>query len=404
MQPPASRTPGFAQGIILLLPITMAVMGIVLLVPVLPEILREFEHVPGAPYLVQLGILTMPAAGVLVFSPLAGTLADRYGRRRILLVAMVAYAGLGIAPMLLSNIWAVIASRVGVGICEAAIMTASTTLISDYFTGRTRERWLASQTAVASLSALVLLQLAGVLGSAYGWRGPFAVYLISLVIAVGVAILTWEPARQTLLDTRSTASRAAMPWRRVAGICAITILAAIMFYTFQTQAGLALDVLGVHDASARGTSTMIASLGVPLGTFVFWRASRLHIALLLSLEFLVMAFGFIWMGHATDAHAFTLAAFVNQLGCGLILPTLLTWATHGLSFEVRGRCTGWWTGSFASGQFLSGGVATFLAARLGGLLPALSFLGVVCFGGVICSLTVFIVRRRVSGARVLRAA
>ncbi len=398
----ADRTPGFAQGLILLLPITMAVMGIVLLVPVLPEILQEFAAVPGARYLVQLGILTMPAGCVLLFSPLAGGLTDRYGRRRPLLAAMVLYAALGIAPMVLSDIWAVIASRVGVGICEAVIMTASTTMISDYFSGAARERWLASQTAVASLSALVLLPVAGLLGSAYGWRGPFAAYLCSLVLAVGVAALTWEPEHRATDAVAGAAPAVAMPWRRIGGICAITVLAAMMFYTFQTQAGLALDALGVHDAAARGTQTMLASLGVPLGTMIFWRASRLRLPLVLALEFLLMGLGFLWMGHSTDARIFTMGAFVNQVGCGLILPTLLTWATHGLAFEVRGRCTGWWTGAFASGQFVSGGVVTLVGGWLGGLLNALSFLGWLCLGGVVCSAAVYVIRRTPTHTGALR--
>ena len=64
-------------------------------------------------------------------------------------------------------------------------MTVSTTLISDYFKGHAREQWLASQTAVASVSALALITIGGLLGSAYGWRGPFGVYLFSAILTAG---------------------------------------------------------------------------------------------------------------------------------------------------------------------------------------------------------------------------
>jgi MFS family permease len=399
------RRPGFLQGITLLLPITMSVMGIVLLVPVLPEIMREFAGIPGAQYLVQLGILTMPAGCVLLFSPPAGALSDRYGRRPLLIASMIIYAFMGIVPMFLSNIWAIIASRVGVGICEAAIMTASTTMISDYFKGPARERWLASQTAVASMSALVLFQVAGWLGSAHGWRGPFAIYLSSLILVVGVIAFTWEPEHTKAPQSAGGSSVAAvpMPWRRLLSICALTLVAAVMFYTYQTQAGLILDQLGVHDASQRGTATMIASLGVPIGTVLFWVASRLQIAPLLCLEFLIIGVSYLYMSHAGDAHSFTMAAFANQLGCGLILPTMLTWATHGLPFEIRGRCTGWWTGAFVAGQFLSGGLMTFLGNWLGGLLKALGALGVVSLVAAAGALLAFIAIGNCSGGRLLRA-
>jgi MFS family permease len=391
----AIRQPGPIQGIALLLPITMAVMGIVLLVPVLPEILHEFAGVPQAPYLVQL-VLTLPAGCVLLFSPLAGWIADRHGRRRPLMIAMAVYALMGIAPIFLRSIWTIILSRVGVGICEAVIMTATTTMISDYFKGRARERWLASQTAVASLSALGLLQISGLLGQSFGWRGPFGVYLFSLVLLLGIWRFTWEPAGSAANappHPHVSAGAAAMPWARLFGICALTVFAAVMFYSYQTQSGLALDALGLHDMSRRGTAAMIASFGVPLGTFLFWGAVRLPIAVLLCVEYLLLGVSYLSMGHATGIDGFITASFFNQLGCGLILPTMLTWATRGLSFQVCGRCTGWWQGSFAIGQFLSGVLVTLLASRVGGLLPAFAALGIMCLAAAALTLVVQVASR-----------
>jgi len=202
-----------------------------------------------------------------------------------------------------------------------------------------------------------------------------------------VWLLTWEPARGSYPGHRQAGDAAEpcpgrkrhpMPWARLLSICALTVFAAVMFYTYQTQSGLALDALGVHDAARRGTAAMLASFGVPIGTFLFWAAARLPIAALLCLEYLLIGITYLYMGHATALQGFVVASFFNQLGCGLILPTMLTWATRGLAYEVCGRCTGWWQGSFAIGQFLSGGLVTLLAAWVGGLLPAFAALGMLC--------------------------
>jgi sugar phosphate permease len=115
---------------------------------------------------------------------------------------------------------------------------------------------------------------------------------------------------------------------------------------------------------------------VPLGTFVFRALAKLPIRTLLCLEFLLIGLGFAGMGKASSAWPFVAAAVVNQLGCGMILPTLLTWATRGLAFEIRGRGTGVWQSTFSIGQFLSGVVVTFLGENVGGLLPALFALGI----------------------------
>ena len=372
------RTPGALQGVILLLPVTLAVMGIAVLVPVVPQLMTHFQSVPNYQYIIQGGVLTMPALCITLFSPLAGWLADRVGRRRILILSMVAYSLFGVAPLVLDNLFAIVGSRVGVGICEAVVMTVSTTLISDYFKGRAREQWLASQTAVASLSALALIAIGGYLGSVYGWRGPFGVYLFSVVLAIALWLFTWEPAAEAppQAEIVPRAAGALFPWARMSGICGITLFASVMFYTIQTQSSLALTSLGVQDPARLGLFTAVASLGVPLGTFVFRALTRLPIALLLSTEFAIIGIGFVLMGRAADAQHFVMAAALNQLGCGMILPTLLTWATRGLAFEIRGRGNGVWQATFAVGQFLSGMTVTFLGEHVGGLLPAFIALGV----------------------------
>src|ERR1700691_3833211 len=246
----AGRTPGLLQGIMLLLPITMAVMGISVLTPVVPLLLEQFKNAPNHEYLVIGGVLTMPAIWVLLFSPVAGWMADRWGRRNLLVTSMIVYAFVGIAPAFLDNLYAIILSRVAVGICESIVMTVSTTLISDYFRGHARERWLASQTAVASVSALGIIYLGGQLGAAYGWRGPFYLYIYSLILAFAVFAFVWEPPAEQPIARLAVTDEAAgtrFPWGRMLGICSLTLLASIAFYTVITKNAEALVELGVSD-------------------------------------------------------------------------------------------------------------------------------------------------------------
>jgi MFS family permease len=391
------RTPGFLQGIMLLLPITMSVMGISVLTPVVHLLLEQFKSVPNHEYLVIGGVLTMPAIWVLLFSPVAGWLADRFGRRKLLLVSMLVYAGLGIAPAFLNDLYAIIVTRAGVGICESIVMTVSTTMISDYFRGHARERWIASQTAVASLSALGIIYLGGLLGAAYGWRGPFLLYLYSLVLALGIFAFIWEPPveRPEAPDpTAGTVARAEFPWRRILGICALTLLASISFYTVITKNAEALVSLGVSDPALIGKYTMLASIGVPLGTFIYWGVSRLPIRWLLLLDFTLIGVGFVLMGHASNPEGYAWGSFINQIGCGIVLPTMLVWATRGLAYEIRGLGNGLWQAAFAIGQFLSGMVVTLLSKQLDGLLPTLSLMGEVALVFAVCAwLTGFLWRR-----------
>ncbi|WP_088182926.1 MFS transporter [Sphingobium sp. Z007] len=118
--PNGDPAPGFLTGFSLLLPITLSTMAIVLLAPILPQLLSDFSTVPAHEYWVPM-ILTIPALCVPFFSPLAGMVGDRFGRRRLVLPA-------------------ILLSRVGVGLAEAAIMVLSTTMIGDYYKGAARCR------------------------------------------------------------------------------------------------------------------------------------------------------------------------------------------------------------------------------------------------------------------------
>ncbi len=363
----------------LLLPITMAVMGVSVLTPVVHLLLEHFKNVPNHDYLVMGGVVTMPSIWVLLMSAPAGWVADRFGRRRVLILSMIVYALVGVAPVFLDDIYAIIVSRVGVGICEAVVMTVTTTMISDYFRGHARERWLASQTAVASVAAIGITYLGGRLGALYGWRGPFYLYLYSFILVVGVVKLIWEPTGEDKGAVAGAAPESGQytefPWARLSGICAVTLLGSISFYTVITKNAEALVALGVSDPGGIGTLSALATIGVPVGTFLYWGLSRLPIPWLLFVDFALIGLGFSFMGRATDPTAYVWASFINQVGCGLVLPSLLVWATRGLAFGIRGKGTGMWTAAFTIGQFLSGMIITALSKPLGGLLPTLSVMG-----------------------------
>ncbi|MFV3126939.1 MFS transporter [Niveispirillum sp. KHB5.9] len=365
----SAQKAGLAQGLALLLPCTSAVMGILLLVPVAPQISAAFAHVPGVEFLVPV-LLTLPGLCIALFSPVAGLLGDRFGRRRLLIIAMLAYGLAGMAPMMLDDLHQILASRVLVGICEALILTLSTTLIGDLFDGRTRERFLSSQTAVASVSALLFLALGGLLGR-QGWQAPFLVYGLCWPMALAVLLLVREPARVE----RSMPGWSLLPGRHMALTCGATVLAAILFYTIQINVGTVLPGFGVTDPGRIGLLSALASIGTPLGSLIFWALARRDVRLLLAGEFALMAAAFVAMGNAPDEGWFIAAAFVGQIAAGLLLPTLLTWTMSALAFEVRGRGTGLWQSSFAIGQFLSALVVPALALRMGAVIDTLPLIG-----------------------------
>lgn len=384
---PPDRKPGLLTGLALLLPVTLSVMAVVALAPVLPQLQQAFKGTPHADFLVPM-ILTTPALCVTLFSWFAGVLGDRFSRRRLLLIALLFYGVVGIVPAFLHDLRAILLTRVGVGLAEAMIMTLSTALVGDVFEGRARDSWLASQTAVASIAALLLFNVGGMLG-AFGWRAPFLVYASSILMLLGVALFTWESPPPANTSTGHVAtSGAKFPWAVMMRLTVLTVFASMMFYTVIIQASAGLFLHGVTDPRRIGFLTSIASLAVPIGTVGFRFAAKLPVALLLAIEFSILGGGFVWMYWATDANQLLVGAAINQFGAGLLLPTLLTWNMRQLAFEFRGRGMGIWTAAFSLGQFFSPIAVTLIAARVGGLLGAFAVLGYVCIAaGMLALLT-----------------
>lgn len=372
------RQARWPQGMILAAQSIFPTMGTLLLVPVIPLLFRQFGTIANADYWIPV-LLTVPALCIALLSPVAGWSGDRFGRRPILLGALMVYGFAGIAPVLLDSFQAILVSRVLLGICEAVIITLSATMIGDHFEGKARERWLAVISTIASLSAIVFLGAAGLLGNALGWRGPFWLYALSLLFVPAMLLLTWErkPASAPPV-TGCRSGPAQFPWRHMAITAVTTLFGSTLFYGLVMQQGLALAALGLTDPARIGLLTSFASLGSPIGTVAFWRISTWPAARLLTLEFLLIGAAYVAIGWIGTDVEFAIAAFIGLFGCGLLLPTLITWTMRSLPHDVRGRGTGIFQSVFAFGQFATGLLLPFLTHQLtGNLLASFAAVGLV---------------------------
>lgn len=375
----AERQAGTLQGILLLLPITMAVMGLIILVPVLPGIMAHFRDVAGVEYLVPL-MLTLPALCVALLSPIAGIVVDFLGRRKTCISALIVYAIVGILPMFLQSLTAIIISRAVLGAAEALIVISSTTLIGDYFHGREREKWLANQTAVASLASIVLALLGGALGN-FGWRAAFAAYGVSILFAVCLMVWTWEPRKSDEAVTEQTEIKASFPWRTILPISLLAVFSGTMFFNMQIQVSNMLSgYYNISSPSALGLYSGLAGLSVAGGTLLYRQfTARFFVPTQLLIAFGLLGVSYVLMNHAPTAGQFTAWLIINQIGSGMLLPALVVWAMGRLPFEVRGRGTGLFMSGWWLGQPLSSQAVAFMRGQNDGNLPeTLQILGILC--------------------------
>ncbi|MGW3960954.1 MFS transporter [Amycolatopsis sp. NPDC005003] len=376
-------TAGPVQLLLLLAGSCLSVLGAVLIAPVLPQLSRAFADTPGADVLVPI-VLTAPALLIGLTAPFAGVIADRIDRKRVLLLAMLAYAAFGTAPLYLDSLGTILASRVLVGLCEGAIMTCCTTLIGDYWSGPRRARYLGLQTLVATLSATVFLALGGVLGAS-GWRTPFWLYAVAAPLAIPMALKLWQPHR------RSAGHLTSLPWRRLAAPCLVTLFGGVVFYALIVELSFVLTGVGVTATGTIGAISAVMSLATAAGAIVFSRLSGRTPRILLPVEFGLAAVGLLLVFATASPAVITVGAIFTGFGTGMLLPTLLTWAVNRLTFDQRGRGTGLWTGTLFLGEFVCPLALAAIGTGTGGLQGALAVLGVA--SAVAGVLTAFLLRR-----------
>jgi len=318
--------------------------------PSMPKMQAHFADAPMADFLVPL-TMTVPLLTMAALSVFIGLLADRVGRKRILVYSTAAYAIFGTAPLWLDSLPQIFASRVLLGATEAALMTVSSSMIGDYFCGLKRQKFMSLQTTVAAGSAFVLNLVGGAVGE-FGWRAPYMIYLISVPLALLMARYLWEPRPPAdLADSPARDGECGeFRPRELTGICILGIFVGLVFLIAPVHLGYLFGALGVKSSAAIGAAYGLNSLGVVCGTLCFgWIvAPRLRVPAQLALACGITAAGFFGMSLANSYGLLTMAASVNGFGAGLLLPTAVTWNMRILPFSRR--CFG--VGAFQSCMFL----------------------------------------------------
>jgi len=136
-------------------------------------------------------------AYVLAFAgPLlaTGTLADRWGRKRMLLIGAALFGLTSLAASLSTATWMLIAFRGAQGLAGAILLPATLALLRATFV-ESRERTVAIGvwSAVYSLGAMLGPLIGGALIDSYSWRAVFLINVpVAVIMVVGTALLVRE--------------------------------------------------------------------------------------------------------------------------------------------------------------------------------------------------------------------
>lgn len=297
-----------------------------LLLPALPALAHELQVAPGDAQLIIGIYLVGLGGGQLV----AGPMADRRGRRPVLLMGLVVYCIGSLAGALATNLPLLLAARLVQSLGASAGLVTARVLVSDLFPPEEAARRQATLMSIILISPAIAPAIGGTISDAAGWR---AVFLVLMLAGAGGLLLCLTRLPASIRSSRPPVgslaqglARLARNPRFLAPACTVAAGSAAL-YMFLGAAPFLL----AHDHGLRprdlGFAMMLIALASIAGTFAVARFDRKERALLVGATLLLagaLSLGITALAGWHSLPAFMLPMIVLGLGAGISGPAGVT--------------------------------------------------------------------------------
>ena len=316
--------------VFIIITLTIDAMGIGLIIPVMPELLREIGGGDLGNAAIWGGVLsTVFAAMQFLVGPTLGSMSDRYGRRPVLLISLVVIAVDFVVMGLAHSIWLLVITRIIGGIAAATQSTAAA-FIADISTPENRSANFGILGATFGVGFVLGPLLGGLLGE-FGFRVPFfaAAGLATFNLILGYFVLPetvtdkicrpFDPARSNPLG-------ALRQIRKITGLArflvvfflyefAFYVYPAVWVYFSKTQFGWNSAMIGLSLASFG------ISIAVVQGLFIRHIIPKLGERKTIVFGLIFNISVFLVLGFITSAFWAFLLAPVSALGA-IVIPAM----------------------------------------------------------------------------------
>ncbi|MEU0503321.1 MFS transporter [Nocardia sp. NPDC005998] len=171
-------------GVLCLSLLVLMIDGTVLNIAI-PSLIRELDATPS-------DIQWILDAYVLVFAGLlltAGSLSDRFGRRRMLILGLALFGAASLAAVLATEPWQVVAARALMGVGGSLLMPSTLSILMTTFAEDERRKAMAGWSTVSMVGIVLGPTLGGFLLQHYWWGSVFLLNIPVAVLAIVAALV-----------------------------------------------------------------------------------------------------------------------------------------------------------------------------------------------------------------------
>ncbi|MFV0420652.1 MFS transporter [Oleidesulfovibrio sp.] len=310
------------------------VMGVSSIIPTLPLISREL-NAPIATIGLVITAFTLPG---IILTPVAGILADRYGRKKVLIPSLLLFALAGGACGFANDLTSLIVLRFFQGIGVAPLGVLYATIIGDLYEGNTRIKAMGYNAGVLSIGTAIYPAIGGFIGE-MGWQAPFFLPFATLPMAY----IAWrwlelpQPDASQGMGAYFKKAAKALRSRQALGLFSVSFLTFTMLYgPVITFIPILADNRFSATPSLIGALFALTSLGTAIGAArigVLAERFKPHRLLLAGQIFYLLAM--ILVPHMTSFWWLLLPVFFFGLAQGLNYPNLMTLLSSLAPLEQR---------------------------------------------------------------------
>ncbi len=313
----------------------MAVMGVSSITPAFPKISEELNITKSqVGYLIS--VFTLPG---IVLTPFLGVLADRLGRKMILVPALILFGIAGFLCFFTRDFSLLLLFRFLQGMGAASIGSLNVTLIGDIYKGNSRSTAMGYNASVLSIGTAAYPAVGGALAS-IDWYYPFILPLLAIPVGLYIIFFLKNPEPSNHLSLKEYLGNTLRSlWRfKVITVFLGSITFFIIIYgafltyfpfLMESRFGTPVYVIGIVMS---GTSLAAGISATQLG-----RLSRFFTyRTLLIFSFLLYIIALMAVPYVKQLGFILLPAAILGIANGLNMPIMQTIMTGLAPFEYRG--------------------------------------------------------------------